>query len=196
MDRKKGLLKKLTTKQRHFCSEYILDWNGARAARAVGYAEKTSREMAYELLTKPYIKEYIEIIKDDIEGELGISKAKSVKILSDMAYSDISDLYKDWMTLENFNTLKEERPELMACIQEISTKTEMEKSGGIETEPVEIRYIKIKLYDKRLALQDLNKMMGWNEAEKHVVTNVMDVSGLPTDELLKRAAAIDKINKE
>jgi len=196
MDRKKELLKKITPKQRRFCSEYILDWNGARAARAAGYSEKNARETASELLTKPNVKDYVEFIKDDYEGELGISRLKNLRTLRNMAYSDISEMYLDWMTMETFEKLKKEKPEITECIQEISTKTEMEKGDGIESNPIEIRYVKIKLYDKRLAMQDLNKMLGWNGAEKHVITTVVDTSNMTTEELLARAEAIDKINKK
>ena len=193
MDRKKELRKGLSNKQKIFCSEYVLDWNGSRAARAAGYSEKAARSTAARLITKDNIKEYIGLIKDDIEGELGLTKLKNIKILQNMAHSNIADIYRDWMTMEDFETLKSEQPEILECIQEISTKTEMEKGSFIDSEPVEVRYIKIKLYDKRLALQDLNKMLGWNGVEKHEVKNIEDTSTMTTEELIKRANAINKI---
>ena len=35
---------KLTEKQKRFCEEYIIDWNGTRAAIAAGYSKKTAKE--------------------------------------------------------------------------------------------------------------------------------------------------------
>ena len=50
MDEEKD--KPLTNKQRRFCEEYVIDWNGTRAAIAAGYSEKSAREQASQNLTK------------------------------------------------------------------------------------------------------------------------------------------------
>ena len=199
MDRKKELQKKLTDKQRMFCSEYILDWNSARAAIAAGYSENTARQTAYEILTKPYIQEYIELIKNDIEGELGITKAGMMKILKKLATSNIADTHKDWMTQEDFEKLKKDKPDILEAIQEISTKTETIKdkySDPKDPEYNDVKYVKIKLYDKRLAIQDLIKAMGYNEPDRIEVKPVLDTSSMTTEELIRRARAIEKIKKE
>ena len=194
MDRKKELQKTMTDKQRIFCHQYVLDWNGARAARKAGYKESGAREAASTLLTKPNVREYIELVKDDIAEVLGITKAGMLEKIVKIAKANIADVYKGWMTLADYEKLKTENPDVMEAIQEISTKTETVK-GFIEDDK-ELVWVKIKMYDSPSATRDVFKALGWNEAEKHVVTNVMDVSGLSTDELLKRAAAIDKINKK
>lgn len=78
------LQKKLTEKERIFCHEYIIDWNGARSARVAGYSEDTARQIANINLTKLYIQQYISFIKDDIEKECNISKIKQVKALQEI----------------------------------------------------------------------------------------------------------------
>ena len=50
-------MSKLTWKESKFLDEYMKDYNGAGAARRAGYSEDTARQIAYEILTKPYIKE-------------------------------------------------------------------------------------------------------------------------------------------
>ena len=50
---------KLTNKQRAFIEEYLLDFNATRAAKAVGYSEKTAHSIGSELLTKTYIADEI-----------------------------------------------------------------------------------------------------------------------------------------
>jgi len=35
--------KELTNKQRIFCKEYILDWNGSRAALKAGYSKRSAK---------------------------------------------------------------------------------------------------------------------------------------------------------
>lgn len=50
---------KLKPKQEAFVNEYLIDMNGARAARAAGYSEKTAKQIANENLTKPDLKQRI-----------------------------------------------------------------------------------------------------------------------------------------
>ncbi len=51
---------KLTPKQKRqheqFCIEYIIDFNGARAARDAGFSKKTAKEQAHRLLTHAHIQ--------------------------------------------------------------------------------------------------------------------------------------------
>lgn len=78
------LKKKLTKKESIFCHEYIIDWNGARSARKAGYTPLADRQAAYDTLTKAYIKQYIDFIKDDLEKEAGISKLKQLNTLGEI----------------------------------------------------------------------------------------------------------------
>lgn len=52
---------KLKPKQEAFVNEYLIDMNGARAARAAGYSERTARVAASgDLLTNPNVKDAIQ----------------------------------------------------------------------------------------------------------------------------------------
>jgi len=79
------LQKKLTEKERIFCHQYIIDWNGARSAREAGYSETSAREIASQNLAKLHIRQYINLIKNNLEEEAGISKLGNLKILIGMA---------------------------------------------------------------------------------------------------------------
>lgn len=50
---------KLTLKQQAFVAEYLVDLNGAAAARRAGYGEKNSNKIATSLLARPHIQEAI-----------------------------------------------------------------------------------------------------------------------------------------
>lgn len=52
----------LTEKERLFCHQYIIDWNGARSARVAGYSVNCCKEIASEIIRKPHIKNYIKLI--------------------------------------------------------------------------------------------------------------------------------------
>lgn len=49
----------LSDKQKAFCLEYLLDFNGTQAAIRAGYSKKTARQQAQVLLTKLDIQNYI-----------------------------------------------------------------------------------------------------------------------------------------
>jgi phage terminase small subunit len=51
---------KLTAKQQAFIKEYLIDLNSTQAAIRAGYSENTAKEIGYENLTKPHIKEAID----------------------------------------------------------------------------------------------------------------------------------------
>ncbi|MGG0756721.1 terminase small subunit [Brevibacillus laterosporus] len=51
---------KLTPKQQAFADYYIQTGNATEAARKAGYSDKTAKEVGYENLTKPHIKQYVQ----------------------------------------------------------------------------------------------------------------------------------------
>lgn len=60
---------KLTTKQKRFCDEYLIDCNATQAAIRAGYSKKTAGATGYENLKKPQIKEYIDEQLKKIEND-------------------------------------------------------------------------------------------------------------------------------
>lgn len=161
---------KLTQKERIFCHQYIIDWNGARSAREAGYSEDSCRQLAHDTLTKQYIQQYIAFIKNNLEEESGISKLRNLKELAKIAYSNIAHLHNTWMTLNEFESLTDEQK---ACIESIDTKT---VTSNFDDETKTIEYVKIKLYSKLQALESINKMLSYNSPEK---TEVSGVGGEP-----------------
>ena len=50
----------VTPKQKRFCDEYLIDTDGAKAAIRAGYSERSAKQIASELLTKPDLRAYID----------------------------------------------------------------------------------------------------------------------------------------
>lgn len=73
----------LTAKQKMFVSEYLVDLNATRAAKAAGYSAKTADVIGYENLGKPYIAEAIQREMD--------KRAKKVDITAENVLQDILD---------------------------------------------------------------------------------------------------------
>ena len=157
---------KLTEKERIFCHQYVIDWNGARSAREAGYSEESVYEIASQNLRKLHIQQYIDFIKNDIEKEAGISKLRNIQELTKIAYSNIAHLHNTWITLKEFESLTEEQK---ACIESIDTKT---ATMNFEDETKTVEYVKIKLYSKLQAIESINKMMGYNSPDKFDLTSL------------------------
>lgn len=148
---------KLTDKQRRFCEEYVIDWNGTRAAIAAGYSEKTAYSIANENLNKPELKAYIDEIKDNLSLLSGVTALRNIKELAKIAYSNVSDFKQDWFTFKKFEDLTDEQK---AAIAEI---THSEISIGEDMVKV---VEKLKVHDKLKAIAMLNKMFGFDMQEQ------------------------------
>jgi len=162
----KELKEKLTEKERLFCHQYIINWNGARSAREAGYSEDSAKEIAHATLTKVHIQQYIDFIKNDFEKEAGITKLSQLNELKKIAYSSIAHIHNTWIELNEFEALTDEQKE---CIESIDTKIEIIHKYDQDSDskkPVEIKYIKIKLYSKIQAIDQINKMLGYNAPDK------------------------------
>lgn len=147
---------KLTAKQQRFCEEYVIDFNGTRAAIAAGYSKKTAKQIATENLSKLYIREYIEDVQKDLSKLSGVTALRNILELKKLAYSSVAGFKSDWMTEKEFSELTEDQK---ACFSEITHQT---KSYGDSTEQI----VKFKLHDKQRAIEILNKMLGLNSADK------------------------------
>lgn len=55
---------RLTPKQKQFCHEYLIDFNGTQAATRAGYSPTSAHDIAYENLKKPEIQEHIQRLMD------------------------------------------------------------------------------------------------------------------------------------
>lgn len=161
------MIENLTRKQQRFCEEYVIDFNGTRAAIAAGYSPKAAKEIASENLTKPNIKSYIDEIQKDLRKLTGVTAARNILELKKIAYSSITSFKKDWMTEKEFDSLSEEQ---LACISDIQYQTRTTKEG---TETI----VRFKLHDKQKAIEILNKMLGFNESDKlDITTNGKDIN--------------------
>lgn len=72
---------KLTDKVKAFCQEYVVDFNGTRAAIAAGYSKKTAAVIATENLRKPNVQEYLNELKEERAERVEISQDYVLKVI-------------------------------------------------------------------------------------------------------------------
>lgn len=74
----------LNEKQKQFCEEFIIDFNGTQAAIRAGYSKKSAKQIAFENLTKLDLQNYIK--------ELIENRNKRTKITQDEVIADIVEV--------------------------------------------------------------------------------------------------------
>lgn len=150
----------LKVKEEKFCLEYLKCGNGSKAATIAGYAEKSARVTASKMLTKPNIQARLEELKTNLAETCGINPVMIVNELKKLAFTNVTDTRSSWVTLKDFRKLPDE---VKAAIAEIKyeTKTINKKK---------VSMVKIKMHSKLSAIEELNKMFGYNAPQRHEVT--------------------------
>jgi phage terminase small subunit len=168
----------LTAKQEKFCYEYLWDFNATQAAIRAGYSESTARQIAHDNFTKLYIKNRIREMQENMAETAGISRLMVLKEHQKMAFSSIAHLHLTWIKRKDFEELTEDQK---SCIAEIDTKIkteyEYDPENLKEKTPINVEYVRIKLYDKQKALDSISKMLGFDAAIKSILT--VDIPSLP-----------------
>ena len=170
----------LTIKEKLFCVEYCKDFNSKRAAVAAGYSEKTAGAIGCHMLKKDKIKRHIDKVKNNLLEAAGVSALSVLLELKKVAYTNITDFKDGWMTEVDFEKLSEDVKAALSEINYVERHTEY----GTE------RIVKFKVHDKIKAITEINKMLGFNSAEKldlMVNDNRKTVSELfPTEEEIEK----------
>ena len=69
----------LNEKQKQFCNEFIIDFNGTQAAIRAGYSKKTAYSMASENLRKPEVQAYLKELIENRNKRTGITQDEVVR---------------------------------------------------------------------------------------------------------------------
>ncbi len=85
----------LSGKQKKFCKEYLIDFNGTRSAIAAGYSEKSAYSMASENLRKPEIRAVIQAELSKAEENYIFERQRIISELKKLAYRDDPNSYPD-----------------------------------------------------------------------------------------------------
>jgi phage terminase small subunit len=142
-------------KERIFIDEYLKCWNGAEAARRAGYSAATARQIAYNLLTKVYIKEQINdrLKKSAMSAEEVLARTTDLARGNMMPFIEVSE---DGYASLDFSS--DEAKDALHLIKKIKTKRSRRMVGkGEQAEPWQDEYVEVELYDSQRALETLAK---------------------------------------
>jgi len=157
---------KLSERHEAFIQEYLLHYNGVKAYMKY-YPDSdydSARANSSRLISNDNIQQRINELRADLEKAAGISKLKVIKEFMSIGFSSFGSFQKDWLTKKEFEDLSAEE---LACISEIRTETiQVDKNVTKEV-------VKFKLHDKQRALENLSKLLGYNEqTEGDSTTNI------------------------
>jgi len=143
-------MSKLTSKQKRFVEEYLIDLNATQAAIRAGYSTQTAKEIGCENLTKPNIQAAIDKAMAERSKRTGVNADRVVIELAKIAFVNPIDVINlDEATLKDSASRDD-----LAAISSVRVKTFPTKSGelGVEKE--------IRMHDKIRALELLGRHLG------------------------------------
>lgn len=126
-ERIEELARKMSERQKAFSDYYIETLNQTEAAKRAGYSEKTARSMGSENLTKPYIKEYIELRLAQMEEKRVASASEVLEYLTRVMRGEEKDQFDMDASLQDRTKAAEllgKRYRLFIDKQEIEAKME------------------------------------------------------------------------
>lgn len=146
----------LTPKQEAFIREYLIDLNATQAAIRAGYSEDSARSIGSENLTKPDIQEAIAEARKALAEAAGITLERVQREYARLAFLDIRKAFDADGRLKPIHELDDDTA---AAISGLEVETLFEGRGS-ERELVGHLH-KIKLSDKKGALDSIAKLFGW-----------------------------------
>lgn len=153
----KKKVKKLTAKEENFCQTYLIDFNATRAAKAAGYSANSATEIGAENLRKLHIQQRIYELREEMGKKFDVSRERIVQELAKLAYFDTKDLYDEEGNLLPIQTLPNSVSAAISGVEVNNTWGRLIDGTPIVTGETK----KVKLSDKRAAMELLTKIMGY-----------------------------------
>ena len=156
----------LTDKQCRFIAEYVVDWNGKRAAEAAGYG-KGAAVRAANMLRNPKIKRIIDRVK---RQDLKVKGLEAKDVREKVAQS----LHRDLRQLADanglvFSDIRQIPPECHCFIDGFDVTQYYDDEGNISSQKIKIRL------SPNASAQDLAaKLTGAFTPVKEEVTHTLD----------------------
>jgi len=176
-------LDKKAVELRHkaFAREYLINGHNAVQAYMKVYPNveyNVAGVLGHGLLKKVKVQELIKEYHENIEQTVGISRERVAREYMKLAFNSMAALRQDWVTLKEYNEIPKH---IKDCIQEVQNK--------IDPETGEIIEVRVKMFDKKAALDSLTKFFGYAEPDKYqgTINHNLTINKINTDGLSKPA---------
>lgn len=156
--------RKLVEKQKRFCQEYIVDYNGTQAVIRAGYSTNNPSQMAWELLEKPLVQEYFKALQSKQQERTGINADMVLQGLLRVANLDPRKLLDNDGTLKPISEWDDDSALSVASI-EFAALARPDGESIAKT-------IKVRNNDRMKALELLGKHLGIFHPDSVVNNNI------------------------
>lgn len=144
--------RELTAKQERFVHEYMEDLNLFQAAKRAGYNDPNyGRQLIAKTNVKAAIIAMQRRINKELESETKITRRRILHEYARIAFMDISGLFDDQGNLKSFCEMDEDYRRAI---------TGLEISITVNKDMISTKLLKIKLADKKAALDSLARILG------------------------------------
>lgn len=169
-----------------FVNEYLIDYNASGAYRRAGGTSAQAGIAAWTLKNKPQVKAAITQLIDDQMAEYGITHAKIMREVADIAFSNVEDFLSPSgreIDLEQASRAQK------GAIKKIKYTQRMEGRGE---DAVPVEDMELVFHDKLSALTTLMKARGMlaPDTVNLVVNNNNVLKRMSDDELRAQAEAL------
>jgi phage terminase small subunit len=164
-----------------FCDNYLIHFNGAKAAEDAGYSKKTAAQQASRLLTKVKVQDYLQYRKEKIAEKLQYSQERTMLEIARVAFGDIRNLFTVDGALKGIKDLDDDAAAIISSVEVIEeevTAKDIESDEKIVAGTTK----KVKLWDKMKGLEMLAKHYKIFE-DGPKVTNNINLGKLNTSDL-------------
>lgn len=147
----------LTAKQAAFVAEYLIDLNATQAAIRAGYSKKTANEQASRLLANVNVAAAVTKAKVKRQARTEITQDSVVRELAKLGFADIRKAV-NWGSKPS----PTDDPSAREYPVELVSSEEMDDDTAAAVSEVALtaQGVKIKMHDKRAALESLLRHLG------------------------------------
>lgn len=167
----KNLKPKVSSKQKIFIKEYLIDKNATRAAKAAGYSEKTARSQGQRLLTKVDIKALLDRGIDQQCMKLELKADHILRELLRIATADVGLAFDDMGQMKPLSEIPED---VRRAISSLEVHEIFDGQGEGKMAIGLAR--KVKFWDKPRALEMLGRHLKLFVDELKVTSEAIPVS--------------------
>lgn len=190
---------KLSHRQRLFADGILAGKSYKASAETAGYAPGRAAEVAGNRLMKnPKVKAYIDSRAQKIYDKYEITQDKVMRTYAVLAWYDPRKFYHEDGSLKPITELDDDTVMALLGIEVETAKI----TKGVKT-TTKTQTTKIKISDRKAALDSICKVKGWNAPDKvdhttkgESLNQVPDLSGLTDEELRLLAKIKRKMNVE
>jgi phage terminase small subunit len=179
---------KLTAKQERFVEQYLIEPNATQAAIRAGYSAKTAREIGPQNLKKLVIAVAIEKARAKRAEHAELTADLVIDELRKIAFANLADYVSRTPAGEPHLDFAALTRDQAAALSEVMVANFVDGDGA-GARPV--RSVRFKLYDKRAALVDLGRHLGFFEIkrQRHEATVEVDIEDV-RDTILRTLARL------